>query len=446
MGDRALGALDGAGDVLVPQPPALQLPHQIGVDLKELAREGLPLEQVGHLGLDALVAPGDRGDRRRWGDGDHQRVAQADPGDAGLEGIPAVGVGRGHAPQVELQVALGGPGFGECAVGTGGLGQRRRSGQGMEVDLLGDASGQHPGLGRVEGHLQLEEHVLEAHQAQPDRAPLGVGVAGRVGGIEVDVDHPVEEGQRQSHHVAQPLKVEGEFAGAVGPHHRRQVDRAQVAHRCLGLVGHLEDLGAQVGQVHHVAGGAGLVALGVGGVLEGHPAVAGLGQAAHHLGVQLTGRNLADITPRRLGLGIGGAELVAVEVDQLGHLLGVEQRPLPVVLHPLHEQVGHPVGDVEVVGPPGGVAGVVLEVEELLDVRVPAFEVDARGALAATALVDRRHRAVEGLEERHDPVGQAIGALDQRAARTDAGERQADATGVLGQAGHVLVSVIDGVE
>src|SRR3546814_16280053 len=56
----------------------------------------------------------------------------------------------------------------------------------------------------------------------------------------------------------------------------------------LGFLGgrDLEDLGAQVRQVDHVAGPGGLVARAVAGVLERHPAVPGLRQRAHHPRVQ----------------------------------------------------------------------------------------------------------------------------------------------------------------
>ena len=190
----------------------------------------------------------------------------------------------------------------------------------------------------------------------------------------------------------------------------------------------------------------GLVAAGVGRVLERHPAVAGLGQRAHHPGVQLAGRHLALVQLLALRLDVGPLELGAEQVGEMGDLLGVEQRPRPVLLDPLHEQVGHPVGEVEVVRAPGLVADVVLELEELLDVGVPRLQVDARRALALAALVDRRHRRVERLQPRHDAVGEPVGAADQRAAAAHAVEGEADAAGELGQPGDVLVAVVDGVE
>ena len=128
------------------------------------------------------------------------------------------------------------------------------------------------------------------------------------------------------------------------------------------------------------------------------------------------------------------------------HLLGVEQRPDPVLLDPLHEQVRDPVGKVEVVGAALVVAGVLAQVEEVLDVGVPGLEVDAGGALAAATLVDGGDRTVEGLEPRHDAVGKAVGALDERALGPDAVPRHADAAGELREAGDVGVALVDPLE
>jgi hypothetical protein len=72
----------------------------------------------------------------------------------------------------------------------------------------------------------------------------------------------------------------------------RQVDRAQVAHGDLGVVGVERDLGAQVGAVHdadvllrraHVAG-----------VLEGDPGMAGFEQHRQHLAPQVLGRHALE--------------------------------------------------------------------------------------------------------------------------------------------------------
>ena len=227
-----------------------------------------------------------------------------------------------------------------------------------------------------------------------------------------------------------------------------EVDRAEVADRGLAVGGDLDDLGAQVGQVDDgpARGVAGLVAGAVAGVLEGHPAVAGLGEGAHHLGVEVAGLHLPHDPALVLGAAVGLVERRTPQVGQLGSLVGVDQRPVGVGLDAPHELVGDPVGEVEVVGAPGVLTGVVTQLEELLDIGVPRLEVDAGRALAPTALVDGRDRRVEGAQERHDAVGLSVGAADERAAGADAGEADPDAAGELRQLRHLGVARVDRVE
>ena len=198
--------------------------------------------------------------------------------------------------------------------------------------------------------------------------------------------------------------------------------------------------------MHDAPLGAGLVALLVGGVLEGHPAVARLGQGPHHPAVELPCGDLALVDAFLFGLLVGGLELGAEQVCQVRHLVRVEQRPLPVLLHTFHEEVGDPVGQVQVVCPAGRVARVLPELQEVLDVGVPRLEVDAGRSLAATALVDRGDRAVEGLEPGDDAVRQAVGTPDEGTLRPYAVPCHAYATGELRELGDVGVALVDALE
>ncbi len=312
----------------------------------------------------------------------------------------------------------------------------------MVVDRLGDLRRQRARGVRVERQALAEEHVLQAHAAQADRAPAQVAAARGLDRVEVQVDHPVELAHGQAHGLGELVEIEI----AVRIQVVAEVDRAQVAHRRLLGRGDLEDLGAQVGQVDDVAGAQGLVAGLVALVLERHPAVAGLGQGAHHARVQLARRHRLDRLALGLGLHVGALERLPVQVGELRHHARIEQRPWLVGLHPLHEQVRHPVGEVEVVGTAGIVAGVVAQFQEVLDVGVPGLQVDAGRTLALAALVDRRDRGVERLQPRHDAVGMAVGGPDQRAARTHPGVAHADAAAELGQLGDVAVTGVDRLE
>src|SRR5688572_18775333 len=103
--DRALGALDELADALGPEAARLEVVHEILVDHEEVAREGLALEEVRELRLDALVAAGDRGDRGRRRDREQERVAETVLRDARLQLVPALDLRGRDAPQVELQLA-----------------------------------------------------------------------------------------------------------------------------------------------------------------------------------------------------------------------------------------------------------------------------------------------------------------------------------------------------
>ncbi len=106
---RAVGQLDLIADLVGPQPELLQLLDQIAVHLQEIARQGLALEQIGNLRLDALVAARDRRDGGGRRDRDQQAVAQAVRFDFIAQRIPLRHVRRRDTPAIELQLALRGP-------------------------------------------------------------------------------------------------------------------------------------------------------------------------------------------------------------------------------------------------------------------------------------------------------------------------------------------------
>ena len=155
-----------------------------------------------------------------------------------------------------------------------------------------------------------------------------------------------------------------------------------------------------------------------------------------------------DLAARRLVLvgGVGDLEGPAELVVQVGAGAGREQRPVAAFHHPLHQQVGDPVGGVHVVRAPAVVAGVLAQLEELLDVEVPALQVGADRALALAALVDRDRGVVDDLQERHHALALAVGALDVAAERADVGPVVAEAAGELGEQRVFLERLVDAVE
>ena len=156
-------------------PCAFSSVNENPVDLQELAGHGFPLEEVGHLRLDALIASGDRGNGRGRCDRDQQGITQSGRGDPLPQRSPAVRLGTRNPPQIGLQLARGGPRPGERRMRAMGLGELRGRLQGRQVNLLRDPGGQLARRDGVERQPQREENVLQPHHAQADGPPPGVG-------------------------------------------------------------------------------------------------------------------------------------------------------------------------------------------------------------------------------------------------------------------------------
>ena len=292
--------------------------------------------------------------------------------------------------------------------------------------------------------MLLVERILETHQAQAYRAVQHVRVLRLGHGVVIDVDHVIEHAHGGAYGAAQLVQVEAVLVDVLG-----QVDGTQVAHGDLVLVGVEGDLGAQVGRVHHAH--MLLRRAQVAGILEGHPGMAGLEQHAQHLAPQvlrLEGLEQLELAAAGHGLVLRVAllESLAVQVVQVRHIVGGEQGPLAAVEDPLHEQVGDPVGGIHVVGAAAVVAGVLAQLDELLDIQVPGFQVGADRALALAALVYRHRGVVDHLQERHHTLGLAVGALDVGAQGSHRGPVVAQAAGKLGQHGVVLDGAVDAVQ
>ena len=92
------------------------------------------------------------------------------------------------------------------------------------------------------------------------------------------------------------------------------------------------------------------------------------------------------------------------------------------------------------------VAGVLAQLQELLDVEVPRFEVAADGSLALAALVHGDRGVIDDLQERHHTLAFAIGPLDMAAQGTHGRPVVAKATRVFGEQGVFLDRFVNAVE
>ena len=140
-------------------------------------------------------------------------------------------------------------------------------------------------------------------------------------------------------------------------------------------------------------------------VLPGQPRVAGglerdqdrlelLARADLLEHAHLAGLGLGDV------LGVALRERLAVELVEVGDLERVEEVPVVVVLHALHELVADPDRGVGGAGAAVRVAGVLTQVEELGEVEVPVLHVEAEGAELLAAAADRAQHRVDGVHER----------------------------------------------
>ena len=177
----------------------------------------------------------------------------------------------------------------------------------------------------------------------------------------------------------------------------------------------------------------------VAGVLEGDPGVSGFEDHLEHLFPELDGFDFARPDLAFFGhffvFEIAEFEGFAVEVVEVGAFVGAEEGPVFTGFHALHEEVGHPVGGVHVVGATALVPGVDAELEEILDVVVPGLEVGAAGAATLAALVDGDELVVVKLEEGNDALGFAIGALNVATGAADGGPGATESAGPLGEVG-----------
>ena len=272
---------------------------------------------------------------------------------------------------------------------------------------------------------------MQSHHAQPDRAVARVRGLGRLGRVEVDVDHVVQRPHRHADRFAQLRQIQRPVRLEVGV----QDDGSQVAHRRLVFPGVQGDLRAKVRAVDHAR-----VVLGtahIARVLEGDPRMARLEEHRQHPLPHLDRRDFLapDLAAIRFFL-IGQIrlfKLLSVAVMQVRHLARAEERPVLPGLHPLHEQVGDPVRRVHVVATAPVIPGVFPQFQEVEQVVMPGLQIGAAGALAFSALVHRHQKIVVQLEEGNHPLAFTVGAADVAAGPTHARPGTAQATCPLGK-------------
>src|SRR5690349_21174500 len=88
--------------------------------------------------------------------------------------------------------------------------------------------------------------ILEAHDAQPHRAMLQIGITRFGDSIEIDIDDIVQHAHRYAYGSLELGCVQFAILDV-----RCEVDRAQIAHGDLVIVGVQRYLGTKIGAMHY---------------------------------------------------------------------------------------------------------------------------------------------------------------------------------------------------
>src|SRR5690606_36672670 len=102
---------------------------------------------------------------------------------------------------------------------------------------------------------QRIEYVRQSHHPEPNRPPTHVRCLRLRNWVEVAIDHAVEGGDDTGDCFSQFGEVEFAVLDVA-----RQVDGPEVTHGGFFVRGYLDNLRAQVGEVHHLAVAASLIA------------------------------------------------------------------------------------------------------------------------------------------------------------------------------------------
>ena len=278
-------------------------------------------------------------------------------------------------------------------------------------------------------HAFLVKRILQPHHAEANRPVAQVRVPSRLRRVKVDVDDVVQRAHGDANCFPQLGQVEFAALGEMIVEH----DRAQVADSRLVAAGVERDLGAEVGTVDDP--GVILRAADVAGVLERDPRMARLEDHLQHALPQIDGGNLLAAHFAALGLGlvceVAFLEIPAVSLVQIRRIAGAKQRPVLAGFHPLHEQVGNPVGRVHVVRAAAVISGIFSQLEKLFDVVVPRLEIGATAAPPLAALVDRHQQVVVQFQEWNNALTLAVGAPDVAAHAANRRPTAPQATGPL---------------
>ena len=279
---------------------------------------------------------------------------------------------------------------------------------GSEVDGLEDVLVEASSRWTLKGKLQHGKDIGQSLDTKTNWTVAHVGVSCFLHRVVVDVDDTVQVARSVVGHIVEKLVVKHTVAHV---HKLGQSNRGEVTNSDFVLGSVLHDLRAQVGGANRSE--VLLIGFLVGGVLVQHVWRSRFNLGFDNLVPHHSSRDGFSGHPSALIVFEHGLEFSTVDVLKTWAFVWTEERPVAVVFHPLHEQVGRPHGVEEVACTHLFLPVVLLQVKELKDVRVPRLEVNRNGTLAlAAALVNVSSRIVEHTQHWNNPVGRTVGALD----------------------------------
>ena len=210
----------------------------------------------------------------------------------------------------------------------------------------------------------------------------------------------------------------------------RQRNGRQITYRYLIRCRVLHDLCAEVGRAN--CSQVFLVGFAVTGVLVKHVRRSRLNLRFQNLGPQLTCLDDLFSLTSFFVTSIHLFKVVTIGVVQPRALVRAKQRPIGILLDPLHEEIRNPHGIEQVTCTRLLIAGVFLQVQEVKNVCMPWLEIHGKGSLAlAATLVHITGGVIEHTQHGNQAIGCAVGASNIRSLGAHIVQAQANATSAL---------------
>lgn len=273
-----------------------------------------------------------------------------------------------------------------------------------------------------------------------------VGPPGLLNGVEIAINDSVQILRHHLGDVLQVLQVKVSLSSKVvsRSHKLGETDTSQVANRNLIRGSVFHNLSTQVGAFD--GSQVLLIGFAIAAVFVQHVGCSGLHLRIQHSKPKLLGLDGLASLALTLILLIQSLELLSPAGIQSGALIRTHQRPIPVLLYPLHKQIRNPKSVEEIAGTLHLVTMVLPQVQEGKDIGMPRLNVGSNTSLAlSTSLIHVTCSVIEDTEHGHDSVGGPIGATDVTGAGTNVGDGHANSPSILADDGTVLERIVDSV-